>query len=203
MNNTGNFCFCCRLKELSRLNKDAWLEEMIRNSSLVHSEEPDDAQCRAWLSSFKVLKAAKAKLPKAYGDIWLVFEYVLPKHKPGTKKYENENGVRPDVLLVGSNFVTVLEFKQRKLDEDGSVYGGYISQAEKYVTRLNKYHSASADKYVAPILVLVLAKDLLEDRDSIVISSADRLSDALVLLNGDNPESLSDREMDLWLRWDL
>ena len=172
---------------------------MIRNFSLVSADGLDDAQCRAWISSRKVLKKALKKLPAAYGETWLVFEYVLPMHKPGTKKAENEKGIRPDVPNVGRGFVTVLEFKQRKKDPDGSVYEGYISQAGKYVTRLNRYHSLARDTYVAPVVVMTLEKNLLDDRDSVVICSGDRLADAVLLLNGDSPGTLNRKEMDRWL----
>ena len=195
----GNFCFCSTFAEFAKLNNDYWLEEMIRNSALVCEAEPDDAQCRAWISCRKELLKTLKKLPEAYNDLWLVFEYVLPKHKPGTKKAETENGIRPDVLIAGRDFVTVLEFKQRKLDPDGSVYEGYISQAGKYVTRLNKYHAMAKDMYVAPVVVLTLEKKLLQDCDSYVACSADMLADALTLLNGDSLETLSQKEMQQWL----
>lgn len=195
----GNFCFCCTFGELSKMNRELWLEEMIRNYSLVSDEEPGDRQCRAWISCREELVRALRKLPEAYRDVWLVFEYVLPKHKPGTKKAETEKGIRPDVLAVGRDFVTVLEFKQRKLDGDGSVYKGYIAQAGKYVTRLNRYHSMAENMYVAPAVVLTLEKKLLQDCEEYVVCSGDRLADALVLLNGEKPGSLSVREMERWL----
>ena len=203
MDNKGNFCFFCRWGDFAKLNTDAWLEEMIRNSSLVHDSEPSDAQCRAWLSSRRVLIKALKALPRAYSDCYLLFEYVLPKYKPGTKRYEREKGIRPDVLVVGSRFVTVLEFKGRKTDDDGSVFEGYISQARKYVTRLNKYHAASADMFVSALLVLTLEKDLLDDRDDIVIASADRLADALLLLDGADAAGIEFRDFDAWLRSDI
>ena len=199
MINKGNFCFFCRFGELPELNKDNWLEEMIRNFELVSDEPLSDAQCRAWISCRKEMVKAVNKLPKVYRDLWLVFEYVLPNHKPGTKKAETERGIRPDVLVVGKNFVTVLEFKQRKLDGDGSVFEGYISQAGKYVTRLNKYHMQAQEMYVAPVVVLTLEKNLLKDMDDYVVCSADALSEALLTLNGEAPETLSVKEMEMWL----
>lgn len=199
MNYRGNFCSCCTWAELVKMNKDFWLEEMIRNFSLVSDDGLSDEQCRAWISCRNELVKTLKKLPEAYKDIWLVFEYVLPKHKPGTKKAETERGIRPDVLIVGKEFVTVLEFKQRKLEGDGSVFAGYVSQAGKYVTRLNKYHAGSRDKYVAPVVVLTLARDYLADNDSYVVCSADRLADALVLLNGETPESITYKDMESWL----
>lgn len=197
--NNGNFCLCCRFGEIPKFSNDFFLEEMIRNSVLVHSEEPDDAQCRAWLSSLKVLKKTLKSLPECYGDTYLVFEYVLPKHRPGTRKAETEEGIRPDVLVVGTDFVTVLEFKQRKLDDDGTVFEGYIKQAQKYVTRLNRYHAASQDRYVAPVVVLTLEKGLLEDRGEAVIVSPDRLAEAIVLLDGETTEALGYPGIRAWL----
>lgn len=196
---TGNFCSCLTYRELQRLNKEYWFEEMLHNSVLVNREEPDDAQCRSWLKTRTVLLSTLKQLPAGWKDVHLVFEYVLPNRKPGTKKAEKENGIRPDVLMVGKNFVAVLEFKQRKLDPDGSVYEGYCMQAQKYVTRLNKYHRESQDKYVAPIVVLTLAKNLLEDRDDIVICSGDKLAEALLTVIGDSPEPCTHQEMEAWL----
>lgn len=199
INHHGNFCFQCTFEEIASVNKDQFLEEMIRNSILVCDEEPNDAQCRAWINCQKILSKTVKHLPEEYKTCWLVFEYVLPQHKPGTKKFDKETGIRPDVLVVGKDFVTVLEFKQRKLDSDNSVYFGYISQAQKYVRRLNKYHSLSKDKYVAPIVVLALEKNYLEDSGDYIACSADRLSDALVLLNGQHPQTLSHKQFVDWL----
>ena len=196
----GNFCFCCTFGEFAGIHPDYWLEEMIRNSVLVCEEEPGDAQCRAWISCRKELLKALKKLPEAYKGTWLVFEYVLPKYKPGTKKAEAESGIRPDVLVVGKDFTTVLEFKQRKLDPDGTVFSGYIAQAGKYVTRLNKYHTMAKETYVAPLVVLTLEKNFLQDRGEYTVCSADRLADALILLNGRTPASLAPEKMRQWLR---
>lgn len=199
----GRCCFCCRWAEFAKLNDDFWLEEMIRSSVHTFGEEPGDAQCRAWISCRKELKKALKQLPKAYGDVFLVFEYVLPRHKPGTKKHQAEKGIRPDVLLVGRDFVTVLEFKQRKTDPGGEVFQGYIAQAGKYTTRLNRYHKASREMFVAPVVVLTLEKQLLEDWDEVVICSGDQLAAAVLTLEGDSPSSRSDHEMLQWLESDF
>lgn len=195
----GNYCSCYRYSEFCRLNREYWLEEMIRNGREVCSEDASDEQCRAWLNCRLVLKRALKKLPGPYNEMFLVFEYLLPNHKPGTKKAVTEKGIRPDVLMVGKNVVTVFEFKQRKTDSDGMVFEGYISQAKKYVTRLYKYHDVSKDMFVSPILVMVLEKDLFEEKEDIIICSPDRLPEAVIMLNGEDPEPMSDREMLFWL----
>lgn len=198
-NKTGNFCSCYRFGDFKKINEDFWLEEMIRNSSLVGSKEPNDEQCRAWLNCRKVLLKTLKNLPESYNDVWLVFEYVLPNHKPGTKKYKTEEGIRPDVLAVGKNFINVLEFKQRKLENDGTYFEGFLMQAKKYVTRLNKYHPASQDKFVSSILVMVLAKDYLDDLEDSIVCSGNRLAEAMLLLNSGEPEIMNYDQMKNWL----
>ena len=195
----GNYCACYRYGEFKKLNKDYWLEEMIRNARDVCGEDASDEQCRAWLNCREVLNRTLKDLPKAYKETVLVFEYLLPNHKPGTKKAETEKGIRPDVLMLSRDVVTVFEFKQRKADRDGTIFEGYAAQAKKYVKRLYKYHEASKDMYVAPILVMVLEKKLLEERDDITVCSPDRLADAICMLNGERPGALDDREVLAWL----
>lgn len=195
----GSCCSCYRYGEFKKLNRDFWLEEMIRNSRELCGEEAGDKQCRAWLNCREVMNKALKKLPGSYEDVFLVFEYLLPNHKPGTKKAETEKGIRPDVLMVSKEHVIVLEFKQRKADGDGSVFEGYANQAEKYVRRLNRYHKASENMVVMPVLVMVLEHKLLEDRDSIIVCSADRLAEAIVTLSGETPVPFTDSEMAAWL----
>lgn len=194
-----NYCTCYRGVDFKRLNREYWLEEMIRNSREVCREEVSDEQCRAWLNCRLVLNQMLRNLPEAYRKMFFVFEYLLPNHKPGTKKAATEKGVRPDVLMVGRDVVTVFEFKQRKAEKDGTIFEGYISQAQKYVTRLYKYHEVSGAMFVCPILVMVLEKDLYDERDDIIICSPDRLPGAVITLNGKDPEPMSDREMLAWL----
>lgn len=195
----GNYCACYRYGEFKNLNKEFWLEEMIRNSRDICGEDVSDEQCRAWLNCRLVMNRALKSLPEPFKEMFLVFEYLLPNHRPGTKKSLTEKGVRPDVLMIGKNVVTVFEFKQRKADRDGTVFEGYISQAEKYVIRLYRYHDVSKDMFVFPVLVMVLERNLYEERDDIIVCSPDRLTEALAQLNGEDPEPMSDREMLSWL----
>lgn len=195
----GSCCSCYRYGDYKKLNKDFWLEEMIRNSRDLFGENVGDKQCRAWLNCREVMNKTLKSLPNAYRNVFLVFEYMLPNHKPGTKKAETENGIRPDVLMVSAEHVIVLEFKQRKAEEDGSIFEGYIRQAQKYVTRLNKYHRMSKEMVVLPILVMVLEHGLLDDRDDIIVCSGDRLAEAIVCLSGDDPQAITDDKMLAWM----
>lgn len=199
MSYIGNLCYCSTWAEFAKLKNDGWMEEMIHNFPLVTDDELTDEQCRAWLSCRKELVKTLKKLPEAYKDAWLVFEYVLPNHKPGTRRAENERGIRPDVLVVGKGFVTVLEFKQRHLDYDGSVFIGFINQANKYVTRLKKYHTGCENKDIYSVVVLTLEKVFFEEFEDSLACSADRLAYSLTMLNGDNPETLTYKEMQEWL----
>ena len=108
---------------------------------------PDGLQFAAWRHEFAVLQTsladAVARTPRARG--WhLVFEYELPR----------ERGRRPDVVVLTSSQVIVLEFK----DADAPL-PAHVDQVAAYARDLSEYHAASHDKLVDPVLVLTRSRD--------------------------------------------
>ena len=64
----------------------------------------DESQNAAWAHSFDILQTELKELvllKPFFGDFSIIFEYELPR----------ERGRRPDVVILGSSTIFVLEFK--------------------------------------------------------------------------------------------
>jgi hypothetical protein len=87
----------------------------------------------------EALELVKAEDPAAAS--WgLVFEYELPR----------EGGRRPDAVILAGEAVLVLEFKGSPV-----LSRAHLDQVDAYARDLSEYHSATHDRPVLPVLVLV------------------------------------------------
>ncbi|WP_192944934.1 DNA/RNA helicase domain-containing protein [Ligilactobacillus agilis] len=120
-------------------SKEDWLKNMINNFQQENDLPLDASQVRAWDDCGSHLLTELADLATSHPQMQIIFEYRLP--------YGSDR--RPDVLLIDSNQVIILEFKQKKyfLPED-------IDQAAAYARDLQEYHSESRGKKVTSIVVL-------------------------------------------------
>lgn len=162
---------------------DKIIKKLTTNFHRVSDFSLEKEQVVAWEDCNYVLRASLSKLPASYKDLCVIFEYVLPKHKPGTKKFLNETHIRADVILVSPDTVLVLEFKQRDRP-----YEWMISQAKKYQTRIEKYHVQSQGMEVKSMLVLTKADNVIDNIDGVHICSPDNLSDEIKRLMGEPPK---------------
>lgn len=140
------YSFCTYLVEqFKQIDKSAWLETMKAAHQRYEAEYPGRTlhpdQIFAWNDCFDVLQRVLAAFP--YPDFYIVFEYML---------YQ-ENGCRPDVLLVSSDQVFVLEFKHKDHATDAD-----IAQADMYSRFMSTCHVESRGKEIITCLVLTTSK---------------------------------------------
>ena len=176
-----------------------WLQIMKANFPSVWYNKLDSAQEKSWHTIFRTLKPALQRLP-AYHDLTIVFEYVLPTRPAKSKKaLYSQIGVRADVMLISKGKVGIIEFKDRPLKSytDRSIVS---KQANKYATRIKRFHSMSQNMTVSTVALMLQDEQLCRfDKDTNVkFYSPDDMTDALVYLVGRNPACNPNPEQ--WLR---
>lgn len=177
----NNFCFCSTIEEFLNLSEEIWLSSMEENYPFVTPYELSKEQREAWKDEYAVLRRALFQAvhkDRAYGKVYILFEYVL-------WDFDNENGVRPDVLFISRDRVGVVEFKTRSIDEDSFVY--VTSQAKKYVHRLRHNHDRSRDMKVCAAAVMTSMKNFYQILGHVKFASPDRFSDLFASLLGVHP----------------
>ena len=167
------------------------LNELLDNLEGYHSKVSpyplEQEQVRAWTDCYKTLQECFKAMPKQYENLYVVFEYVLPNHKPGSKRSDGDIGVRSDVVLVSNTSTLVLEFKQRSED-----FEGFVLQAKKYKTRLERYHEQARNMRNHSVLVLTKAKKHLKKHDGVTTCSKDYLSDIIQIIFENDSERHAD-----------
>ena len=145
-----------------------WLSEMLR-----YSTDASPEQIAAWENCYHVLKRELVPTTSTHPALSIIFEYILPY----------EAGRRPDVLIVGSNLVLILEFKMKR-----QVLRADIDQVAAYARDLQAYHFESREKQVVPALVLTKANDpeLFCQNQNVHICSGRKLSVLLQQLIHEN-----------------
>lgn len=120
----------------------------------------------AWSEEISILKDVVGKLATPDDSAMkcgIILEYRLP--------YENR---RPDVILLGKEAVTVLEFKSKaratQADQD---------QVAAYARDLRAYHKECHERTVYPVLVLTRAHDTRTEINGVTIISPNRLSEII------------------------
>lgn len=200
----GKYCYCSRYSDFVSFDQDSWLEKMCKNFKECCEEEPSSSQIAAWTNCRSVLTSTFDSLPESFRDTWLVFEYALPRNKPGTKKEDKMLCVRPDVLLISGDRIIVMEFKQREPDKDGNIYEGLVSQAQKYKARLEKFHLMSHDMIIFNVLVLTHGNYYINViEDSTYSCTSDRLPDLMQVLMHTASKNLTEDAVSAWLDSDI
>ena len=188
----GHYGAVFKLKEVSK-KKAEILKQLRQNYSRISDYKLEKAEKQSWAASIDTIKQAYRQLDPSFGELDVVMEYVMPRHKPGSAKSEGEHSIRTDAVLVSSKTVLVLEFKQR----DTSFEEGFVKQAGKYQTRLKRYHSGSKEMIIKSVLVLTKAENHLKSFGAVASCSADKLSDALALMFEPAPQPHDD--IDRWI----
>lgn len=152
------------------LSEDAWLSKMEKHAH----QPPTPGQIAAWRDSFHVLQQTFQSLPTEYHDLYVIFEYALPRYpiKPG--KAPSPYYVFADAILLSKQRVVVLEFKRRRED-----YFGDAHQARKYRRRIQDFHDESRGMDKGAILVLTRAANLREHYYKVDCCSADLLATSI------------------------
>jgi hypothetical protein len=145
------------------LPKPHWLTALQEHHQRCMNCPADESQQAAWNHSFDLLQMELKKLVQsspAVGNFTILFEYELPR----------ERGRRPDVIILGSSTVFVLEFK-----DYGKIIQAHVDQVAAYARDLKHYHAGSRQYTVVPILVVARAKDLIQTYDVITVVSANTI----------------------------
>lgn len=189
----GQYACYYRLDVFKKKSLNEFLDNLEGYHSKVSPYPLEQEQVRAWTDCYKALQECFKTFPKQYENLYVVFEYVLPNHKPGSKRSDGDMGIRSDVVLVSSTSTLVLEFKQRSED-----FEGFVLQAKKYKTRLERYHEQARNMRNHSVLVLTMAKKYFKKHDGVTTCSKDYLSDIIQIIF----ENDSERHEDIkgWLR---
>ena len=189
-----NFCFCSSVFEFLDTPKKEWLKAMKENYPFVTPHELSDAQITAWKDEYDVLEkglSACVNKNRDYGKLSIVFEYVL-------WDFDNENGVRPDVILLGKDRIGIIEFKSRSINDENYKY--VTSQAKKYRHRLLHNHDASKDMKISVVALMTSMKDYYQINGRVKCISPDRFEDVISSLMGIDPKA--HRDVYAWINSD-
>ncbi|KUG19725.1 hypothetical protein ASZ90_010528 [hydrocarbon metagenome] len=119
---------------------DASAKEILESLQTFIGEK-NSSQEIAWSGSIAVMQQQFRRLldlNAEAADYSVILEYELPR----------EGGRRPDAVLLGTGFIAVLEFKDKKHTKTSD-----IDQAVAYARDLRNYHSESHTAALYPILI--------------------------------------------------
>ena len=176
-----SFCFCSSVDEFLKIDKNEWLNAMKENYPFVTPYQLGKAQIEAWKDEFDVMReglSGAVQRKKAYGRLSILFEYVL-------WDFDNEKGVRPDVLLLSKKRIGIIEFKSRSINDENYKY--VTSQAKKYRHRLLHNHDESKGMALSVVAIMTSMRDYKQINGRVTCISPDRFEDVVEKLMGVNP----------------
>ena len=154
--------FASSLGTFLSVGKEEWLAQMkARESGRPLHEE----QIAAWADCYDVLLHTLPAIQVQHPELILIFEYELPY----------EAGRRPDVILLSQEQVVILEFKMKC-----RVLRADVDQVAAYARDIREYHFESRNRKVTSLLVVTRINHTIELRGSVLVSSGDRLQEALL-----------------------
>ncbi len=158
-------CYANSVNGFLNETEETWINEMVLSFSEQYVYSLENAQITAWQDCFRSLQSVLYLLREKLQSFHIIFEYALPY----------EAGRRPDVILVNSKQVFVLEYKMKNdvLDAD-------VDQTTNYASDLKDYHVSTREKEVIPVLVLTRMTGYKEYRDELCIVSDDQLISLLL-----------------------
>jgi len=173
----GQYACYFRLDVFKKKSLNEFLDCLEGYHSRVSPFPLGDEQVRAWTDCYKNIQNCFKEIPAKYNNLYVVFEYVLPTHNPRSKRSKDDVGIRSDVVIVSNTATLVLEFKQRSED-----FEGFVLQAKKYKTRLEKYHAQAKKMRNYSMLVLTKTKKYMKKHDGVTSCSVDYLSDIMQII---------------------
>lgn len=183
----GQYACYFRLDVFKKKSLNEFLDRLEGCHSKVSPFQLEEMQVRAWTDCYKNLQICFKEIPAKYNNLYIVFEYVLPTHKPNSKRSKDDVGIRSDVIVISSTTSLVLEFKQRNED-----FEGFVLQAKKYKTRLEKYHAQANKMRNYSILILSKTKKYMKKHDGVTSCSVDYLSDIIQIIFENDCEKHAD-----------
>ena len=177
-----NCCYYSTVAEFLTVKESQWLSTMKSAFNEEYILSLGESQVNAWKDCFQQLQIELQKLPdETKASLNIIFEYALPY----------ESGRRPDVILLNSEQVIILEFKMKS-----TVYAEDIDQVVAYARDIREYHYQSWNKKVFPNLVLTRCSIPTDEYESLTICSSDHLSS---VIKGLLPEVVSACDPDEWM----
>lgn len=152
-------CYADLIANFSKENEEEFINQLKTAFLESYSLDLSDEQVHAWRDSFRVMHNVNL-----HQDISILFEYSLLY----------ESGRRPDVILLSSEDIVILEFKMKNVIKQED-----IDQVKAYARDLNEYHYESRDKKVIPLLVLTRTTNLDKKIDNVQCVSDDMLQKVL------------------------
>lgn len=163
---SGRCCYVDSIENFNKENETEFIDKVKSTFLEEHLVDLSESQINAWVDSFGVMQSLNLN-----PNLNIIFEYVLPY----------ESGRRPDIILLSSEYVVILEFKMKN-----EVKPEDIDQVKAYARDIREYHYESRDKKVIPLLVLTRTTGLDEEINNIACVSGDMLQDVLDNIFQDN-----------------
>lgn len=154
--------FASSLATFLSTSQDEWLSHMKAGAA---GRPLHEAQITAWVDCYEVLQHTLPVVDAQHPGLSIIFEYELPY----------EAGRRPDVVLLSKEQVVILEFKMKS-----RILRADADQAAAYARDIQEYHFESRNRKVTSLLVVTHLKNRLEPWGSVLVSSSDRLQEALL-----------------------
>lgn len=161
---TQRYCYADTVDNFLEITETEWIQEMKSGFSEAYMLSLGAVQVGVWKDCFHVLRKQLPAFNRSYPNFNIIFEYSLPY----------ESGRRPDVLLVGNEFVIILEFKKKD-----SILRADIDQVAAYARDIEEYHYESRDKNISPILVVTEISGEYYNEAGVSVCSGDLLHVAL------------------------
>lgn len=139
----SRYCYQDTVSKFLSEEKSEWIEKMKKEFVELSPLPVSQSQVNAWNDCFDVLQRELPAFDNAHPGFSIIFEYMLPY----------ESGRRPDVVLLSTEQVLILEFKMKTIGEQADV-----DQCKAYGRDIRNYHFESRDKEVLEALVLTKAK---------------------------------------------
>ena len=186
----GDYAKCYPIGQFLTKNKEDVIDDLKSGLEDLYGKV-EDGVIRAWNDTYDVLLNAMAVFPDCYWDLDIIFEYVIPKNKPGTNLFNTGTHRRAGVIILSSQKVLVLTFKRTDATDEASLQM-HVNKAGMYARRLKDFHDESYNMQVQPILVLTKAEQLLAMAEmgdnNVVICSPDKLARVILRFFGDYPK---------------
>jgi len=131
-----NNCLTVSTKSFFQLPLQKFMNHMKLNYTDVCGEDAHPLQVKAWEDSFYILHTHLSELKNFH--VYMIFEYVLPR----------EGGRRPDLLILTSSEVLVIEFKEKARFQQADV-----DQVSAYARDIQHYHEGSHERKVISYLL--------------------------------------------------
>lgn len=195
MSYIGKCCYHSTVEKFLALGEQEWLQAMSARFKRVSAFGLRPEQERAWKNCYAVMAAAFRQLPEEYGKLQIIFEYVLPLHRPGDCAADEDPSVRADVVLLSKDTVAVFEFKDRD-----ALYPGCERQARKYARRLKRWHTGSVGMRRKTAVVLTKAPHIYEKRYHLTLCSGDTAVEAVKEFFPAPLRQMSDSGVKVWMQ---